>query len=178
MTLLSRWERLVLAPRQRLLNVLHALTRKRAGLAGQIERCQLSLRRVIAELDHIDAAIRISNPAVDIGTIRSEPVEEIGIRARTLLRQVKSKSWIEPNLPKGDEAGAMKDGVKWAVAEMVNCFLQCHRDSEAVSHRPSGAPSPGLQARSARADYFSKCRPNSPPQLVRQCAPTGEASQL
>jgi hypothetical protein len=55
-------------------NVLHALTRKRAELAGQIEHTQLELRHLIAELDHIDAAIRIFNPAVDIGAIRSKPV--------------------------------------------------------------------------------------------------------
>lgn len=55
-------------------NVLHALTRKRAELAGKIEHAQLEVRHLIAELDHIDAAIRIFNPAVDISAIRSKPV--------------------------------------------------------------------------------------------------------
>ncbi len=55
-------------------NVLHALTRNRAELAGKIEHHQLGLRHLIAELDHIDATIRISNPDVDIGAIRSKPV--------------------------------------------------------------------------------------------------------
>ncbi len=55
-------------------NVLHALTRKRAEIAGQIEHNQLSLRHLIAELDHIDATIRIFNPAIDIEAIRSKPV--------------------------------------------------------------------------------------------------------
>lgn len=55
-------------------NVLHALTRKRAEIAGQIEHNQLSLRHLIAELDHIDAAIRIFNPSIDIAAIRSKPV--------------------------------------------------------------------------------------------------------
>uniref|UniRef100_B0SXQ2 Uncharacterized protein n=1 Tax=Caulobacter sp. (strain K31) TaxID=366602 RepID=B0SXQ2_CAUSK len=55
-------------------NVLHALTRKRAEIAGQIEHNQLTLRHLIAELDHVDATIRIFNPAVDIGAIRSKPV--------------------------------------------------------------------------------------------------------
>lgn len=55
-------------------NVLHALTRKRAELAGQIEHNQLELRRLIAELDHVDATIRIFNPAIDIGRIRAKPV--------------------------------------------------------------------------------------------------------
>lgn len=55
-------------------NVLHALTRKRAEVAGQIEHNQLSLRRLIAELDHLDATIRIFNPDIDIAAIRSKPV--------------------------------------------------------------------------------------------------------
>jgi len=55
-------------------NVLHALTRKRAEIAGQIEHNQLTLRHLIAELDHVDATIRIFNPAIDIGAIRSKPV--------------------------------------------------------------------------------------------------------
>jgi len=55
-------------------NVLHALTRKRAEIAGKIEHCQLEMRRLIAELDHVDATIRIFNPAIDIGRIRAKPV--------------------------------------------------------------------------------------------------------
>jgi hypothetical protein len=55
-------------------NVLHALTRKRAEIAGKIEYNQLELRRLIAELDHLDATIRVFNPEVDIGAIRSRPV--------------------------------------------------------------------------------------------------------
>lgn len=55
-------------------NVLHALTRKRAEVAGQIEHNQLQLRHLIAELDHLDATIRIFNPAIDIGAIRAKPV--------------------------------------------------------------------------------------------------------
>ena len=54
-------------------NVLHALTRKRAEIAGQIEHNQLALRHLIAELDHIDSTIRIFNPLVNIGAIRSKP---------------------------------------------------------------------------------------------------------
>lgn len=55
-------------------NVLHALTRKRAEIAGRIEHAQLELRHLIAELDHVDATIRIFNPDIDIGAIRSKPV--------------------------------------------------------------------------------------------------------
>ena len=55
-------------------NVLHALTRKRAEVAGQIEHNQFELRCLIAELDHVDATIRIFNPDIDIAAIRNKPV--------------------------------------------------------------------------------------------------------
>lgn len=55
-------------------NVLHALVRKRAEIAGQIEHNQLALRRLIAELDHLDATIRIFEPSIDVGRIASKPV--------------------------------------------------------------------------------------------------------
>lgn len=38
-------------------NVLHALIRKRAQIAGRIEQLQLDLRDAVADLDSIDAAM-------------------------------------------------------------------------------------------------------------------------
>lgn len=55
-------------------NVLHALTKKRSEIAGRIEHGQFDVRRLIAELDHIDAAIRIFDPSIDVGSIKSKPV--------------------------------------------------------------------------------------------------------
>lgn len=55
-------------------NVLHALTRKRAEVAGQIEHCQLRIRQLVSELDHLDATIRIFNPSIDIAAIHPKPV--------------------------------------------------------------------------------------------------------
>jgi hypothetical protein len=55
-------------------NVLNALVAKRAEIAGKIEHNQLTLRHLIAELDHLDAAIRIFDPSVDIGAVRAKPV--------------------------------------------------------------------------------------------------------
>jgi hypothetical protein len=55
-------------------NVLHALVRKRAEISGKIELCQLDLRRLIGELDHVDATIRVFNPNIDVGNF---PVEEL-----------------------------------------------------------------------------------------------------
>ncbi|CAH2407924.1 conserved hypothetical protein [Mesorhizobium escarrei] len=55
-------------------HVVHALVRKRAEIAGQIEHNQLALRRLIAELDHLDATIRIFEPSIDVGRIPAKPV--------------------------------------------------------------------------------------------------------
>ena len=55
-------------------NVLHALTRKRAEIAGRIEHNQLELRRLIGELDHLDSTIRIFDSSIDIGRNKSRPV--------------------------------------------------------------------------------------------------------
>lgn len=52
-------------------NVLHALVRKHADLSGQIGRARAMLHHMADELDHIDAAILIFDPSIDIGTIRA-----------------------------------------------------------------------------------------------------------
>jgi hypothetical protein len=54
--------------------VLHALVRKRAEIAGQIGHYQTILRGLNVQLDNVDATIRIFNPAVDIGAIRAKPL--------------------------------------------------------------------------------------------------------
>lgn len=51
-------------------NVLHALTRKRAEIAGRIEQSQSALRDLVEELEHVDATIRIFNPDINVGAIR------------------------------------------------------------------------------------------------------------
>ncbi len=53
--------------------VLHALVKKRAEIAGRIDIHRSELRRMVDELDHVDATILIFNPDVDIGAIRSKP---------------------------------------------------------------------------------------------------------
>jgi hypothetical protein len=50
-------------------HVLGGLTRKRADIAGQIEHTQDALRKLVIDLDAIDAAIRIFDPTADIGAI-------------------------------------------------------------------------------------------------------------
>src|ERR1700733_4317815 len=51
-------------------HVLGGLTRKRGELAGQIEHTQAQLRRLVTELDTIDAAIRLFDPNADLGSIK------------------------------------------------------------------------------------------------------------
>jgi hypothetical protein len=52
-------------------HVLAGLTRKRSEIAGQIERTQDALRKLVGDLDAIDAAIRLFDPEADITAIRS-----------------------------------------------------------------------------------------------------------
>jgi len=51
-------------------HVISGLTRKRAEIAGQIEHTQAAMRKLVNELDAIDAAIRIFDPQADIATIK------------------------------------------------------------------------------------------------------------
>ena len=51
-------------------HVLGGLTRKRSEIAGQIEHAQNELRKLVAALDSIDAAIRIFDPTADIQAIQ------------------------------------------------------------------------------------------------------------
>jgi hypothetical protein len=47
------------------------LTRKRAEIACQIERTQVAQRKLVTELDAIDAAIRIFDPTADVASIKT-----------------------------------------------------------------------------------------------------------
>ena len=55
-------------------NVLHALIRKRAEIAGKIEYNQQELRHLVTELDAVDATLRIFDPDIDVCDIESRPV--------------------------------------------------------------------------------------------------------
>lgn len=54
-------------------HVVTALVRKRAELAGQIEYGQIQLRKLIGDLDNIDASIRIFAPDLATETIKPKP---------------------------------------------------------------------------------------------------------
>jgi hypothetical protein len=52
-------------------NTVSGLIAKRAEIAGQIEVAQIELRRLISNLDHVDATIRLFAPDLAVETIKS-----------------------------------------------------------------------------------------------------------
>lgn len=80
-------------------HVLSGLTRKRADIAGQIEHTQQALRKLVADLDAIDAAIRVFDPEADIAAIkpRQYPPRHAAFRGEMMrhvmaaLREAKGK---------------------------------------------------------------------------------------
>jgi hypothetical protein len=53
-------------------NTVAGLVEKRAEIAGQISHTRATLRQLIIDLDHVDAAIRIFDPSYDIEGIRQK----------------------------------------------------------------------------------------------------------
>ena len=51
-------------------HVVSELVAKRGDLAGQAEHCRRELQRLADELGHLDATIRLFDPAYDLGGIR------------------------------------------------------------------------------------------------------------
>ncbi len=49
---------------------LNGLIEKRAEIAGRIDVMQREMRDLVAQISHIDAAIRIFDPSVDLGDIK------------------------------------------------------------------------------------------------------------
>ncbi len=49
---------------------LAALIRKRAELAGEIERTHAAMKRMLADLDSLDATLRIFDPGIEVAAIR------------------------------------------------------------------------------------------------------------
>ncbi len=55
-------------------HVVSGLIRKRAEIAGRVEKMQTDLRQLMIDLDHLDETIRMFAPDVDILTIRPKPM--------------------------------------------------------------------------------------------------------
>lgn len=54
--------------------VTHALIRKRAEIAGRIEAIHAEAARLVVELDHLDASIRIFEPQIDFSDLPIKPL--------------------------------------------------------------------------------------------------------
>jgi hypothetical protein len=62
------------APEKALPHVVTGLIAKRAEIAGRIEHLQATLRQAVLHLDHVEAAIRIFDPDLDIAGIATRQV--------------------------------------------------------------------------------------------------------
>jgi hypothetical protein len=63
-------------------NTVAGLVEKRAEIAGKIDATREELRRLIADLDHVDAAIRLFAPDYDIAGIRAKPTHPAQVARR------------------------------------------------------------------------------------------------
>jgi len=72
-------------------NTVAGLVAKRAEIAGQIDAARAALQRLIVDLDHIDAAIRLFDSGYDVEGIRSKtyPVAQVTRRGDS-IRQILS----------------------------------------------------------------------------------------
>ena len=66
-------------------HVLSGLIAKRAEIAGQIEHTQDTLRQLVIDLDHIDAAIHIFDPSIELEEIKARPSARVRQGANTGL---------------------------------------------------------------------------------------------
>ena len=68
-------------------HALSGLIAKRAEIAGQIEATRAGLQKLIVDLDHIDAAIRIFDPDHDVSGIRAKRTAQVTRRGDS-IRQI------------------------------------------------------------------------------------------
>jgi hypothetical protein len=54
--------------------VVSALIAKRAELAGQLEAAQAEVRRLVIDLDNLDATLRLFKPDIDLAEIKPKPL--------------------------------------------------------------------------------------------------------
>ena len=54
--------------------VLHGLLRKRAEIVDKIEENQLDRRKLLADLAHVDGAICLFSPDIDLGAIKAKTI--------------------------------------------------------------------------------------------------------
>jgi hypothetical protein len=65
------------APEKALPHVVTGLIAKRQEIAGQIESLQRDIRQATIDLDHVEAALRLFDPEVDLGALSPRKVAPI-----------------------------------------------------------------------------------------------------
>jgi hypothetical protein len=67
-------------------NTIAGLVAKRAEISGQIDAARATLRQLIVDLDHVDAAIRLFDPDYDTASIRPKtyPVAQVTRRGDSI----------------------------------------------------------------------------------------------
>ncbi len=124
-------------------NTLAGLVAKRTEIAGQISDVRETLRKLIVNLDHIDAAIRLFDPDYDVASIRDKPVRPAQIARRgdsirlilDLLREA-----VEPLTTKQIALqvmahrglNAMDAALVLTVTRRVGASLRSYRDNGAI----------------------------------------------
>jgi hypothetical protein len=77
-------------------NTVAGLIDKRREIAGQVEHVQRQLRDLVADLDHVDATIRIFDPGADLGRAKRYPIAHAAFKGEmarfvlSALRQAKA----------------------------------------------------------------------------------------
>ncbi len=80
-------------------HTLNTLSRKRGEIVGQIEHFQDSLRSLTIDLDHIDAALRIIKPDIDLEPIKVRPVPPVHRAFAGEISQIALKMLREAGSP-------------------------------------------------------------------------------
>jgi hypothetical protein len=124
-------------------NTVAGLVEKRAEIAGKIDGAREELRRLIADLDHVDAAIRLFAPDYDIAGIRSKPVHPAQIVRRgdsirlilDLLRQTTepmTTKQIALQVMAARGLNTADDALVLTITRRVGASLRSYRDNGSI----------------------------------------------
>lgn len=117
-------------------HVLTGLVAKRREIAGKIEHLQDQLRQHVIDLDHVDAAIHIFDPSIELEEIKSRPVPPRHQAFRTRVGANKMQPWF--NVRKAAQVAAyfaLKSGGAINVLKLVKLiYLANRRFAERYDH--------------------------------------------
>ena len=80
-------------------NTVSGLVQKRAELSGQIEYAQIALRKLIADMDAIDSAIRIFDPNIDLPSIKRRRMPRANPSFRHDVQRISLETLREADAP-------------------------------------------------------------------------------